>query len=111
MQAAALKCIGHFARVVRGQYYQRDLLGLERANLRYRDLEIGKQFEQERLKLGISLVYLVDEQHDSLLGSDGLEQRARQHETFREEHLVLGRDLVDGLRQSLSANQHFADLV
>ena len=111
MQASPLERVGHFARVVRGQHDQRNVLGLERAEFGHGHLEVGKQLEQERFELGVGLVDLVDQQDRRLLAGNSLEQRPRQHEALGEEDLVLRRDSIDRLGQALGADQHFADFV
>ena len=61
--------------------------GVDRAELGDRHLVLGEDLEQQRLGLDLDPVDLVDQQHDRLVGADGLEQRAGEQE-------VLGEDVV-----------------
>ena len=76
-----------------------------------RHLEVAQDLEQERLELGVRLVDLVDQQHDRIGRIDRLQQRPRQDEAIREEHVVLGGQAVDRFRQRRRAVGHLADLV
>ena len=94
VQAAALEGGGQVTRVVAGQDDVRGVLGDERADLRHRDLELAEGLEQHRLERLVGAVDLVDQQHDGLVGADGLEQRALGEEVLGEEHAVLVLDLL-----------------
>ena len=87
------------------------MLGLERADLRYGHLEVRKQFEQEGFELGVRLVDFVDQQDDLLVGGNRLHQRTRHDKALGEEDFILACNPIDGLRQALGSDQHFADLV
>ena len=90
-EAAPLERLGELTGVVRGEEHQRDLLGGERAQLGDRHLVVGEDLEQQRLGLDLDAVDLVDEQHDRVVGPDGLEQRAGEQELVGEEVVL---DLV-----------------
>ena len=60
MQASAAQRLRQLARAIRGQHHDRTLVRAQGAELGDRDLEIGKQFEQEGLKLLVSFVDLID---------------------------------------------------
>ena len=77
IEAAALQRVVDLARAVRGDDDDRRLLGLDRAELRDRDLEIGQHLEQERLEGLVGAVELVDEQHRRAggVGLERLQQR------------------------------------
>ncbi len=88
VEAATLERLGELAGVVGGQEHERDLLGLDRAQLGDRDLVVGEDLEQQRLGLDLDAVDLVDQQHDGIVGADRLEQRAGQQEVVREDVVV-----------------------
>ena len=67
VQAAPLERVGQLARAVRGQHHVRPMLGVDRAELRDRHLEVGQHFEQERLELLVGAIDLVDQQHRRLV--------------------------------------------
>ena len=62
VQAAALEGVVDLARPVRGEDDPRRLVGLDRADLGDRDLEVREDLEQVRLELLVGAVDLVDEQ-------------------------------------------------
>ena len=62
VEAAALERVVDLARPVRGEDDPRRRLGLDRADLRDRDLEVGQDLEQVRLELLVGPVDLVDQQ-------------------------------------------------
>ena len=96
-EAAALERLGQLTGVVRGEEHQRDLLGLDGAELGDRHLVVGEDLEQQGLGLDLDAVDLVDQQHDRLVGPDGLEQRAGEQE-------LVGEDVVlDARPRSTSA--------
>src|SRR5581483_1460290 len=70
-----------------------------------------EQLQQKRLELRVRLVDLVDKQNARLFRRNSLEQRPRQDEPLRKEHLILARDPIDRLRQPLRSRQDLADLV
>src|SRR5205823_14195201 len=86
-----LQRIVYLARAVRGDDDERDLAGLDGADLRDRDLEVGEKLEQERLELLVRAVDLVDQEHRrrGVVVVDGIEQRAPQQELAAED-LALG---------------------
>ena len=88
VEAAALERLGQLAGVVRREEHQRDLLGVDRAQLGDRHLVVGEDLEQQRLGLDLDAVDLVDQQHDRILGADGLEQRAGEQELVGEDVVV-----------------------
>src|SRR2546421_320312 len=75
IEAAALQRLRELACVVRGHHDQRPLLAGDRAQLRDRHLEVRQHLEQERFRLDLDPVDLVDEEHDRLVGADRLQQR------------------------------------
>ena len=84
-EAATLERLGQLTGVVRREEHQRDLLGRDRAQLGDRHLVVGEDLEQQRLGLDLDAVDLVDQQHDRVLGPDGLEQRAGEQEVVGED--------------------------
>ena len=92
VQAPALEAVGQLARVVRGEDHQRDIGGLDRAELGHRHLEVREHLEQEGLELRLGLVDLVHQQHHRIVRLDGLEQRPRRQEAVGEEGVVLPGD-------------------
>src|SRR5262245_31436202 len=84
-QAAPLERLGQLPGVVRGEEDQRDLRRRDRAQLGDRHLVVGEDLQQQRLGLDLDPVDLVDEEHDGVLGSDGLEQRAGEQEVGGED--------------------------
>ena len=90
-EAAPLERLGQLTGVVRREEHQRDLLGLDRAELGDRHLVVGEDLEQQGLGLDLDAVDLVDQQHHRVVGRDGLEQRAGEEE-------LVGEDVgLDGL--------------
>ena len=69
VEAAPLQRLGQLAGVVRREEHERDLLGLDRAQLGDRHLVVGEDLEQQRLGLDLDAVDLVDQQHDRLVGA------------------------------------------
>ena len=65
------------------------LFGLDRADLRDRDLEVGQDLEQVRLELLVRPVDLVDEQHrrDAVVGLERLQERPPDEELLAEDLL------------------------
>ena len=90
IEAAALERVVDLARAVRGDDHDRRMLGLHRAHLRDRDLEVGQHFEQERLEGFVGAVELVDQQHRRAGGVrlERLQQRPLDQEALGE-HVVL----------------------
>jgi hypothetical protein len=84
-QAAPLERLAELTGVVRREEDQRDLLGLDRAQLRDGDLVVGEDLEQEGLGLDLDAVDLVDEEHDRVLRRDRLEQRPGEEEVVAED--------------------------
>jgi hypothetical protein len=92
VEAAALQRVVQLARAVRGDDHDRRHRGLDRADLRHGDLEVGEEFQQESLELLVGAVDLVDQQHRArawvIVGVfDRLEERALDDE-FRPEDLA-----------------------
>ena len=98
-QAATLQRFAELAGVVRREEHQRDLLGLDGAELGDRHLILGEDLEQQRLGLDLDAVDLVDQQHDRVVGADGLEQRTSEQKVVGEDVVV---DMVS-LHESLVA--------
>src|SRR5439155_17737758 len=76
---------------------ERHLRGRDGAELGDRHLIVGEDLEQQSLGLHLDAVDLVDEQHDGIVGPDGLEQRAGEEELLGEDvlfHLRPGRPIV-----------------
>ncbi len=88
VQAAPLECLGQLTGVVRREEHERDLLGLDRAELGDRHLVVGEDLEQQRLGLDLDAVDLVDQEHHRIGGGDRLEQRAGQQELVGEDVVV-----------------------
>src|SRR5205807_3248356 len=82
IETATLEGIVDLARPVRGDDDGRRLVGLDRADLGNRDLEVGEQLEQEGLELIIGTVDFVDEQNrwSGPLALDRLQQRTLDQE-------------------------------
>ena len=85
VEAAPLERLGQLTRVVRGEQHERVRPRLHDAELGDRDLEVGEHLEQHRLELLVGLVDLVDQEHDRLLGGDGVEERTGEHELLAED--------------------------
>ena len=102
MEAAPFQSIGHLTAVVAGQYDERNVLRLERADLGHGDLKIAQYFEQKGLELRVRLIHLVDEQNGLLFRHEGAQQRPRQQETVGEENAVLLGDAFHSLLKSSS---------
>jgi hypothetical protein len=88
VEAAPLERLGELTGVVRREEHERDLLGLDRAELGDRDLVVGEDLEQQRLGLDLDAVDLVDQQHHGVGGGDRLEQRAGEQELVGEDVVV-----------------------
>ena len=82
VEAAALERVVDLARPVRGQDHPRRRLGLDRADLRDRDLEVRQDLEQVRLELLVGAIDLVDEQDrgDAIGRLERLEERPADQE-------------------------------
>ena len=70
---------------VGGQHHKGDGLGADGADLGDAHLHLRQQLQQERLKLLVGLVDLVNEQHHGLLRADGFQQRPLQEILVAEE--------------------------
>ena len=68
--------------------------GHDRPELGDRHLVIGQDLQQQRLGLDLDAVDLVDQQHDGIVGRDGLEQRTGEQELVGEDVVV---DLAPGV--------------
>ena len=92
VQAAPLQCVVDLARPVGCEDHARRPLGLDRADLGDRDLEVGQDLEQVRLELLVRAVDLVDQQdrRDTVIGLERLEERPADEE-LRAEDVVGGR--------------------
>ena len=90
IEAAALERVVDLAGAVRGDDHDRRLLGLHRAELGDRDLEVRQHLEQERLERLVGAVELVDQQHRRAggVGLERLEERPLDQEALGE-HVVL----------------------
>ena len=85
VEAAPLEGLGEFAGGVRGEEHQRHLGGDDRPQFGDRHLVLGEDLEQQGLGLYLEPVDLVHQQHDGILGPDGLEQGAGEEELLGEE--------------------------
>ena len=63
-------------------------VALHRAQLGDGHLVVGEDLEQQGLGLHLDAVHLVDQQHDRLVGPDGLEQRPGEQERLGEDVLL-----------------------
>src|SRR5947207_2865630 len=81
----ALQGLGQLTRVVGGEEHQRDLAGGDRSQLGNGDLVVGQDLEQQGLGLYLDPVDLVDEQHDGIVGADGLEEGPGEEELLCED--------------------------
>ena len=72
--AAAAQGLAEGAGAVGGEHHEGDGPGPDGPHLWDRDLHLAEQLQQERLKLLVRLVDLVDEQDHRLLRPDRLEQ-------------------------------------
>jgi hypothetical protein len=75
------------------------VLGLDRPQLRDRDLEVRQHLQQEGLELRLGLVDLVHQQHHRIVGPNRRQQRPGREEPVREEGVVLAGDAGNRLRQ------------
>ena len=76
IQAAAADRVVHLPRPVAGQHDDGRHGGADGAVFRDGDLEVGQQFQQERLERLVGAVQLVDQQHGGrLVRVDGGQQR------------------------------------
>ncbi len=87
-QAATLESLRELPGVVGGQEHQRDLLGLDGAELGDRHLVVGEDLQQEGLRLHLDAIHLVDEQHDGLIGGDGLQEGTGEEELVGEDVIL-----------------------
>ena len=88
VEAATLQRLGQLTGVVRREEDERDLRGVDGAELGDRHLVVGEDLEQQRLGLDLDAVDLVDEEDDGSVGADGLEQRTGQQEVLAEDVLL-----------------------
>src|SRR5207244_11125536 len=102
MVASPFQSIGHLTPVVAGQYDERNVLRLERADLAHGDLKIAQYCQQKGLEPRVRLIHLVDEQNGLLFRHEGAQQRAGQQETVGEENAVLLGDAFHSLLKSSS---------
>ncbi len=112
VEAAALERVVDLARPVRGQDHPRRGLGLDRADLGDRDLEVRQDLEQVRLELLVGAVDLVDEQHrrDAVGRLERLEERPADEEVGAED-VVGGRLLGLAARLEQPDLEHLARVV
>ena len=87
-QAAPLQRLRQLSGVVGGQEDQRDLGGAHGPELRDRHLIVREDLQEQGLGLHLDPVDLVDQQHDRLLGADGLQQGPSQQEGLGEDVLL-----------------------
>ena len=101
VEAAPLERVVDLAGAVGGEDHHRDVLGADGADLGDGDLEVGEEFQQERLQLLIGAVDLVDEQDGRPLvgGVDRLQQRPLEQELLGEE--IVADRLAGSRRRSL----------
>ena len=71
IDAAPAQGFVEIAGAVGGQDHDRRRLGLDRAALGDRNLEVGEEFEQQRFEFMIGAVDLVDQQHALLRRAQG----------------------------------------
>jgi hypothetical protein len=90
VDAAPFQRVVQLAGAVGGEHHQRGRLGPDGADLRNGDLEVGQDLQQERLELIVGPVDLVDQQHRSLAGPNGRQQRPFQQELRPEERVDRG---------------------
>ena len=90
IETAALERVVDFARAVGGDDDDRRMRGLDGAELRDGDLEVGQHFEQEGLERLVGAVEFVDQQHRRAggVGLQRLQQRPLDQEALGE-HVVL----------------------
>src|SRR5262249_23508174 len=90
VQTAAFQRVMNLARSVRRQDHERRGSGSGSAEVRGRDLVVGKELEQEALELLLGAVDLLDEEHGRPAGlvTEGAQQGTPDEETLREQ--VLG---------------------
>src|SRR5262245_61290955 len=62
IQASSAECVADFPTPVGRKDHVRDVLGADRSKLRYRDLKVRQDFEQECLETIVGTVDLVDQQ-------------------------------------------------
>ncbi len=103
IDAAAAQRLVQVARPVRGQHDDRMLGGAQRAALGNGNLEVGEEFEQERLELLVGAVDFVDQQHGRVRRAQG-----REHRPLDQERLAID---IDALFAGLADRQHLARIV
>ena len=103
IDAAAPQRLVQVARAVGGENDDRMLGRADRAALGNRNLEIGEEFQEERLEFLIGAIDLVDQQHGRIRRA-----QRRQHRPLDEKRLAVD---VDGLLARLPDRQHLAGIV
>src|SRR6202453_3547851 len=88
VEAAALERLGELAGVVGCEEHHRQLRRPHRTELGDRHLVLREDLEQQRLRLELDAVDLVDDEHDRFGAPDLLEQRPRQQEVLGEDVLL-----------------------
>ena len=112
VEAAATQWIAKAPLLVRRHHHERNRLRLDGAQLGNGDLPVGQDLEQQRLKLLIHLVQLVDQQDDWFGSEERLEKWALYEEVQRMEPVPERIPfLVDrfGLRFQEQALQRFVE--
>ncbi|ANK72489.1 hypothetical protein FA04_07550 [Ensifer adhaerens] len=104
IEAAALQCVMDLAGAIGGDDDNRRFVRPDRTKFRNCHLEIGQNFQQERLEGFICPVELVDQENGrtSRIGGNGLQNRAADQETFGEDVAFdpLAVDLAGCFRQA-----------
>ena len=103
IDAAAAQRLVQVAGAVRGQHDDGRSVGADRAALGNRNLEVGEEFEQERLELLVGAVDFVDQQHGGVRRAQG-----RQHRPLDQKSLAID---VDALLAGLADREHLARIV
>src|SRR5262249_42171111 len=103
MQAAPLQRVAEIALAVGGEDHRRRCDGGDGAELGDRHLEVGKDFQQQRFKLGVGLVDFVDQENAAARLLQRLQQRPRLDEFLGEKDVAEGVKLVESCVQCLRA--------
>src|SRR4028119_1298735 len=80
-------------------------------DLRYGDLVVREELQQERLELLVGPGYLVYEEDGRLIGLHGLEDRPLHEEVLGEEDVLLPAQDLGRLAQALGRREGLPDLL
>ena len=103
----------NFAGAVRGDHHDRRVRGLDGAELRDGDLEIGEHFQEKGLERFVGAVELVDQQHRRAgrIGLERLQQRTLDQEALGEDVVLEPLAIVLALRLGDADRDHLRGVV